>query len=280
MKAFVNSLLAITSSILILELFFYFQILNEQTDAAQLNLFAVNYAGYYFDDIVQDIKVLSKNNLTLNRINNTTISISFTNSPSAYDLQSVLSNYTEKLNSTAQEKLNVNLTINTSNISSNNLTYFFSNNVIYSVSYSAPYEIFLISSAEADFQNYTIKYNTNLTRQSLTTFNYTTTGGVYMKMNYTDGNGTHISEGYLNSSQINVFNVNFTNTTGFEVHIKNINGNADALQIVRNVQNSTLYVHTIMKNNGTYSVYAFLPIYVNITHFTYSKNTRLTMVEG
>lgn len=280
MKGFVSSILALVVSALVIDLLLFYQAYDLGSNRLQQDIFAINYADYYFDDIAYDLRMLSPNNITLERTNSTSVTLGFTDSQAALDFEAAIANYSQKLSGFMQ-KLNINFTINTSNISTNDLAYYFSNGVVYTTSYDYPYKTYLISSPSTDFQNYTITYYTNLTRESLNDFNYQPSGDIYVKVNYTDANGTYQSEGYLNSAQSNVFKSNFANSGQFEIHIQKIGGEQGSMYIVKSdIENSTILVESLIQNNGTYEVYAIMPVFLNITHFGYSKSGYLVLLRG
>ncbi len=270
-KAFVNSLFAIVVSALLLEGILYLQVFEARSGTVQQELFVLKYADYYFDDISYDLAHITPDNPVIYRLNSSTIRLNFSNTRPVINFSALLANYSGKIMPVAQ-RINVNISLNYSNMSSDVLSYYFSNGVVYTASYDYPYKIEVISSPSTNFQNYSISFSTNLTRQLLNDFNYDPGGNIYIKMNYTDANGTYASAGYLNSTQSNVFKANFTNGGQFEIKIQKVENNPGSFYIVKSgIPDSKLYVDAVIENNGTYEVYAALPIYLNITHFDYSR---------
>lgn len=272
-KAFVNSLITILMSLLLLQLYLAFQLYSERTNTIQSGLFTIKYADYYFDDIAYDISHLASETPSMRRINDTYIAISFTNKATNLSFQSAVANYSQKITPILQ-KLGGNISINLSAISNNAITYAFSDGVIYSSNYSNPVRSSVVrTSSAATFRNFSIIFVTNLTRTALNDFVYAPSGNYYVKMNYTDANGNYLSQGYLvPGPPANEFIVNFTSGDSFNASINDAGGNAQALTITRNnIPTLFFNVNTIIQNSNTSEVFMTVPVYLNIIHAGYSK---------
>lgn len=271
-KGFLNSFVAILITVLLLELLFSFQLFAGHMQRSQQDSFTVKYADYYFDDITYDLTHLTSDNPALYRINATYVGIRFTNSEVVTNFGAILGNYSAKAQSYSA-RLNVNFSINTSDITADGMRYEFSNGVVYLPSYGQQDKSQLISSPAVEMKNYTIDFATNLTRQTLGDFNYLPSGDIYVKVNYTDGTGNYSSEGFLNAGNANVFHAGYANNGSFEAHVQKVVNNPGSFYIVMDkVTDSVLTVDAIMENNGTYPVYIMIPIRLNITTFAYSKS--------
>lgn len=275
MKAFVSSLLTLAVVALLLQLVFTLQAFNLREPALQKSLFNAKYADYYFDDISYDIIHLAPDNPYVRRINSTYVAIGFTSRMTNMTFQSAFGNYSEKI-AAVSGKINANITLNTSLIGGNSITYTFSNGVTYTSDYNNPAKSQLVSSDAVSFKNYSIVFATNLTRNSLNDFNFRHGGGqnkYYVKINFTDATGTFLDEGYLVENPNQQFAVTFGNGGQFNIHINEVDGNPKSMIIEKsNVDFSAFAVEAIMENNGTYPVYIYIPVYLNITGPGYSKD--------
>ncbi len=270
-KGFMNSLITILITALLIELIFSFQYSSAQIARAQQSISAIEYANYYFDDIAYDLTRLSSDNLILYRINATYVGLTFIASENVSNFSAIIANYTQKLQQQARN-FNGNFTIDTSNISSNGTTYYFSNGVIFTSGYNSSEKSKLLSSPNATFKNYTISFLTNQVRVNLSDFNYSgLPGDCYVKLNITDANGTYLSEGFIPTNGNKVLEVNYT-TSFFKVFIKKIDDNDNSFYVLKgDIPNSTLTVNVIIENDGVYPVYITIPVYLNITTLGYSK---------
>ena len=275
MKAFINSLLTITVTLMLLELLFSFQSFSFRTAADERASFAIRYAPYYLDDVGQDVLAMSGDNLTLSRINATYLALSFSAPPDS-NFTAQLSDYAQSLSSESG-KLNANIAINYSRISFGNRTYNFSNGAAYEVEYAFPQEMNFTGSSTADLRNISMYYNSSLRRTSLTDFNFASNGSVYVRLNYTDWNGSHYAEGYLNGSQNNVFRASFSNGT-LEIRIRDAN---PQLSVLRNDSpSSQLSFSALMDDNGTGPVSAYLPVMVSVDRQAYAKSGYVAVFRG
>ncbi|VVB98059.1 Uncharacterised protein [uncultured archaeon] len=274
MKAFVNSLLTIMVSAILLELLFSFQAFNSRTADFQEQLFAAKYADYYFDDITYDLRTMAPNNPTLRRVNSTAVAIGFTVENGNFSFVGALANYSQKIAPVAQ-KLNLNVSIDASNVTSNDYILYFSNGVVYDASYDAHGRTTLTSSDAAAMTQYNMTYVMDMMENSLNQFDTHSVPApddVRVIMNYTDMNGSVYQDGYLSSGSSHVFQVNYANLGQFGVHIQKLTNQPASLYIIKDqVPDSYTYVDATMNNNGTYEVYAYLPILVRVSGLSFSK---------
>lgn len=287
MKGFVNSLLAILISALLLEMLFYFQAYSIRSASSWNAIFLPKYADYYFDDVGYDLLALVPNNITMKRLNDTYVNITFSERPLRINYQERLGVYTEKFSAYAQ-RLNINASINTSNVTQNNESMRFSNGIFYSASYGNPYSTYLEVPLALEVDEYSIYFSTNFRRTSLDDFDYTAPlkpWDVYTIMNYSDGNGSYSSAGAMNVSlvppRIFLFNATFVNNGQFMVRIqKTLSNNNSFYMVADGIPTASIRIETRIRNNGAYEVSAIIPIYLNITHFGYSKAAYITALRG
>lgn len=272
MKAFVNSLLTIMAAILILELLFSFQAFGSRAAEGERAAFTVKYAGYYFDDISYDLIRLAPETPFLSRLNSSHLALGFASNKNNITFQAAVANYTRSLASFAQ-KLNVNVSLNATNMSGSGINYTLSNGAQYVSDYGNPAKSYLVSSPSAAFENYTVVFNTSLKRKTITDFNYNPGGDLHVFLKFSDGNGTFISEGRMNSGQSNKFSATFANNGQFNITIGSVNGNPDSLAIIRsgNVSYSTYNSSVIVRSSNPGDVSMVIPVFLNVTGFGYSR---------
>ncbi|MEW6528858.1 MAG: hypothetical protein AB1391_03145 [Candidatus Micrarchaeota archaeon] len=276
-KGFMNSLITLLIAALLIELIFGFQLIFHYIVTAHQSVSAIKYAEYYFDDIAYDLTHLTSDNPMLYRINASYVGISFTSAENISNFTGLIDNYTQKLRQQAP-KFNGNFTIDISNVSSNGMTYNFSNGVVFIPGYETAEKTKLLSSPHANFTNYTISFSTDLIRDLIGDFNYSgLPNDRYVKINITDANGTYLSEGFISRHGNNEFNVTYTTGAFFKIFIKKIEDNDGSFYVLKNsIPNSIIAVDVIMKNDGEYPVYVSIPIYLNITTPDYSKYGTIT----
>mgnify|MGYP001267515699 FL=1 len=161
MKAFVNSLLAITASLLLLELLFAFQTFSLQSSSDAREAFNTGYAGYYFDDVDYDLRPLvNPFSMSIARHNSTSLKIEFALQNRTYNINSSLLAYRSMLPSFAS-RTNTNISLNYSLASSQNITTAFSNSMSFTYTQGNPDRVYLISPAPSSCSNITLNITAN-----------------------------------------------------------------------------------------------------------------------
>ncbi len=277
-RAFVTSLLTITIAALIMEFALSIEAFETKATQTQSELFIANYANYYFDDITYDIRVIAGSDLAMSRLDAATLELNFTEPTAAMLFNDSLQKYMDKLANFAP-RLNVNITLGASAITGNSLSYYFSNGMLYTVDYGAS-ESDLISSQYGDITNYTVHFSTSLIRESLADFNTSPSGDVYIRMEYRDGNGTLLSEGYIESTPYKQFAANYSGGGKFMMLLHNSSGNPSSYSMSKDgINPSSISVSALVAGNGS-EVRITLPITLNVSHVSYSKYGNITVLRG
>lgn len=239
--AFIASIIAVSLSLLLLTIWV---ILNASSLIFEKNLSdiqPITFSSFIFDDVRSDLESIVGPVFNLEETN-ISIKISISDHLPKQNFTSLLSNYTNYLQTNFSNNIHANLSANFSNLTDGTIELFFLNNKYRYINNYTDNDtnnqsnsiIFQGISSPTNATYYEVNITVLKFRNNISSFISDPSGDINVTVRSSDLNDTYSETAILNSTLVNTFRVNYTDSSNIVLIIGRVANTDGGLQIIDN----------------------------------------------